>query len=139
MSAKEYCWNDTDIYFSGRLLINCEEASYKLSADVEVFYGNDGDPSGWGQGETKGEGSISVSGQEYAKMIDFAAAWGYNMLKQPPMPLIILEKSEDLPTLRHSISQIKFKEIGWDGKNKDKRFIHKLPFIIVGPVAITKG
>lgn len=139
MAAQEYCWKDTDILFSGQLLINVEEAEYKLTADIEVFYGNDGDPSGWGQGETKGEGSITVSGQEYSKIIDFAVAWGWNLLKMPPLPLIIIEKSPDLTTVKHTLSQVKFKEIGWSGKNKDKRYLHKLPFVIVGPTQIIKG
>jgi|GEM_PF-2156496 hypothetical protein len=139
MSAEEYSWRNTDVYFGARLLVNVEEVSYKRTSENEVFYGNDGEPSGWGRGELKGDGSITVSGQEYAQILDFAVAQGYDLLKMPPIPLIIVEKSEDLPTIRHILSQVIFKETGFEGKNKDKRFLHKLPFDIVGPVQVTKG
>ncbi|MCL2154042.1 MAG: hypothetical protein FWH53_00100 [Leptospirales bacterium] len=138
MSAEEYSWRNTDIYFGGRLLVNVEKINYKRSTDVEVFYGNDGEPSGWGRGEIKGEGSITVSGQEYTNIIDFAVAFGYDLLKMPPIPLIIIEKSDDLATITHTLSQVVFKETGFEGANKDKRFLHTLPFDIVGPIQLIK-
>jgi hypothetical protein len=139
MSAEEYSWRNLECYFAGRLLINLEEVNYKRDQEIEVFYGPDGEPTGWGSGEIKSEGSISISGQEYSNIIDYAVAYGYDILKMPPLPLILIIKSEDLPTMRHILTQVKFKENGFDGKNKDKRFVHKLPFVIVGPVQITKG
>lgn len=139
MAAEEYSWRNLDIYFAGRLLVNVEDVSYKRTSENEVFYGNDGEPSGWGRGEIKGDGSITVSGQEYSNIIDFAVAYGYDLLKMPPIPLIIMERSNDLPTVQHVLSQVVFKETGFEGKNKDKRFLHKLPFDIVGPIQVIKG
>jgi len=139
MSAEEYGWSKTDILVAGKLMINVESFSFKRSADVEVFYGNDGEPSGWGVGEIKSEGELEVSGQEYSNILEFAIAQKYDLLKIPPLPIIIVEKSSDLPTIKYTLSQVKFKETGFNGKNKDKRYLHKLPFAIVGPVIISKG
>jgi hypothetical protein len=139
MAAEEYSWRNTEVYFAGRLLINCEKVSYKRTCESEVFYGNDGEPGGYGRGEIKGEGSLTVSGQEYASLIDFAVAQGYDLLKMPPIPIIIIEKSNDLPTMTHVITQAIFKETGFEGSNKDKRFLHALPFTIVGPVQLAKA
>lgn len=139
MSAEEYSWRNTEVWIAGRLMVNVEEVSYKRTSENEVFYGNDGEPTGWGRGELKGDGSLTVSGQEYAQIIDFAVAYGYDILKMPPLPILIIEKSSDLPTVKHVLTQVIFKESGFEGKNKDKRFTHKLPFDLVGPVQITKG
>ncbi|HNX58372.1 MAG TPA: hypothetical protein PKK43_04695 [Spirochaetota bacterium] len=138
MAKEEYSWRNTEVYVAGRLLVNCTKASYKRTTEVEVFTDNDGEPSGWGRGDIKGEGSITVSGQEFAILIDFAIAQGYDLLKMPPIPLLIIEKSDDLPTLKHILSQVVFKEVGWEGASKDKRYEHQLPFSIVGPVQIEK-
>ncbi len=136
---EEYSWKNTKAILGGRTLVNAEEVSYKLKTEIEVFTDNEGQPSAWGQGETTGEGSLKVSGQEYMNILDFAVAFGYDLLKMPPLPFIIIESSSDLPTLTHILSQIKFTEDGFNGKNKDKRFIHDLPFKVVGPVQKTKA
>lgn len=93
MAAEEYSWRKTKCYFAGALLVNLEDIEYKRSQDVEVFHGTDGEPSGWGSGEVTGDGKLTVSGQEYQKIMDFAVAQGYDMLKMPPIPIIIVIES----------------------------------------------
>ncbi len=139
MSVEEYSWKKTKNILGGRTLVNAEESSYKMKTEVEVYTDNEGQPSSWGQGETTGEGSLKVSGQEWMNIIDFAAAQGWDILKMPPLPLIIIVESQDLPTVTHILSAVKFTEDGFQGKNKDKRYIHDLPFKIVGPRQIIKA
>lgn len=130
---EEYSWKNTEVILGSRTLVNVEEVSYKMSTELEVFTDMEGQPNSWGQGDTKGEGSLKVSKQEWQHIIDFAVAQGYDLLKMPPLPLIIRTKSSDLRTINHVLSGIKFKEDGFSGKNKDKRFLQDLPFVIVGP------
>lgn len=138
-TAEEYSWRNQEILLAGRTLVNCEEFKYERSAETEVFYGTDGEPSGWGQGEIKGEGSLKVSGQEHQHILDFATAQGYDLLKMPPIPIVVVQKSNDLPTVTHVLSAVKFTKTGIDTKNKEKRFLHDLPFVLVGGVKITKS
>ena len=139
MSLEEYSWRNSKIIFAGRTLINVTEFSYKRGQEVEVFHGNDGEVSGYGVGNISGDGKIVVSGQEYEKIIDFAVAQGYDILKMPALPLIFDEKSPDLPTITHVLSKVKFNEESFDPKNGDKRLLHQLPFKIVGPAVKYKS
>lgn len=136
---EEYSWKNTKAILGGRTLVNCEEINYKMTTELEVFTNMSGDPDSWGQGDTKGDGSLKVSKQEWMHIIDFAVAQGYDILKMPPLPLIIIVESNDLPTVTHVLSAIKFKEDGFSGKNKDKRFIQDMPFAVVGPRQIIKA
>lgn len=138
MSVEEYSWAKVDITLMGRLLINVDDFEYKRTQEIEVFHGNGQEPTGWGRGEIKGEGKVTVSGAEYASIIDFAAAYGYDILKLPPFPIIATQKAEDMPTIVHVLTQCVFKEDGFKGKAKDKRFLVDLPFVIVGEVQKVK-
>lgn len=138
-TVEEYSWKNTKVILGGRTLVNTEEISYKMKQEIEVYTDQEGQPSAWGAGETTGEGSLKVSGSEYQNILDFAAAFGYDLLKMPPLPFIIIESSPDLPTLTHVLSAIKFTEDGFSGKNKDKRYIKELPFKVVGPVQRVKA
>lgn len=137
-TVQEYNWKNTKNILGGRTLVNAEECGYKMKSEIEVYTDNEGQPSAWGEGEVTGEGSLKVSGSEYQNILNFAVAQGYDILKMPPLPLIIIAESPDLPTVTHILSAIKFTEDGFQGKNKDKRFIHDLPFKIVGPRQIGK-
>ena len=130
-SVEEYSFKNTEILFSGRKMINVEEAKYKGKIEIEVFTGNDGEPSSWGRGETKYDGMIKVAGSEYQAIIDFAVAFGYNILQMPPVPLIIIEKSQDLPTIKHILPQVIFEEDSFETKKGEKKRMVDLPFMIV--------
>ncbi|MBN8220689.1 MAG: hypothetical protein J0L53_07175 [Spirochaetes bacterium] len=138
-TVEEYSWKRTKTILAGRTLVNAEEISFKLKQEIEVYTDNDGNPSSWGSGEITGEGSLKVRGSEYQAILDFAAAYGYDLLKMPPLPLIIQEESPDLPTLTHVLTAIKFTEDGFSGKNKDKFYTKELPFKVVGPVQRLKA
>lgn len=137
-TVEEYSWKNTKCILGGRSLVNTEEISFKLKQDVEVYTDQEGQPSAWGGGEITGDGSLKVRGSEYQAILDFAAAFGFDLLKMPPLPLIIQETSPDLPTITHVLSAIKFTEDGFSGKNKDKNFVKELPFKIVGPFVRAK-
>ena len=130
-SVEEYSFKNTEILFAGRRLVNVEEVKYSGKIEIEVFSGNDGEPSSWGRGETKYEGSLQIAGSEYQAIIDFAVAYGYNVLQMPPVPLIIIEKSQDLPTIRHILPQVIFSEDSFETKKGEKKRMVTLPFMIV--------
>ena len=74
---------------------------------------------------------MQVAGSEYAEILKFAAAHGYNLLQMPPIPLIIIEKSGSLPTIKHVLPQVIFSEDSFEAKKGDKKRMVTLPFIIV--------
>ena len=136
-SVEEYSFKNTEALFAARKLVNLEEIKYSAKIEIEVYTGNDGEPSSWGRGETKYNGSLQIAGSEYAKIIDFAVSFGYNLLQMPPIPLIIIEKSGDLPTIKHVLPQVIFEEDSFETKKGEKKRMVTLPFLIVAkPIKI---
>lgn len=134
----EYCWRNCDILLGGRKLINALELGFKRTQEVEKFFGNDGEVSGYGVGNISADGKLQVSGQEYAKVLDFAVAQGYDLLKMPAIPLIAELASPDLETITFVIP-VKFKEESFSMKSGDKRIAFDLPFEVTGPVVKYKS
>lgn len=132
-APQEYGWRNCECLLNGRKLINATEFGFKRSVEIEKFFGTDGEVSGYGLGNISADGKLVVSGQEYASILDFAIAEGWDLLKAPAMNIIYEMKSPDLPTITFVIP-IKFKEESFTGKSGDKRYTFDLPFEVVGPL-----
>ncbi len=83
-----YSFKDYTATVMGRTIVGLDSLDYDHEIKVEVHYGKGQEPIGYGEGELKGSGKMSVLLEEYEKLVLAASAVGGDPLKLPPFPIV---------------------------------------------------
>lgn len=70
INGKVYDWSDVDIKLPG-LNLQTQEISYDDELEKELVYGKGSRPRGYGTGNYKSEGKISLLRDDYDKLLDY--------------------------------------------------------------------
>jgi hypothetical protein len=81
-------WNQFSVNVFGKDLVKLESFEINYSADVVLNQGKDGEPVSWTVKNYKREGKFEVSLAELAPLIQAAIAFGGDITKLPPMPIL---------------------------------------------------
>lgn len=80
VNGKNYDWADVDITLPG-LSIELQEISYDDELEKELSYGKGQKPRGYGEGNYKAEGKISMLRDDYDALLDYCKTKNTPLLK----------------------------------------------------------
>ena len=75
VNGKYYDWGDVDVKFPGLVLV-VQEISYDDEQDMEESYGRGYKPRGFGKGNYKASGKLSMLRDDYEDLLAFCKARG---------------------------------------------------------------
>ena len=75
VNGKNYDWGDVDVKFPGLVLV-VQEISYDDEQDMEESYGRGYKPRGFGKGNYKASGKLSMLRDDYEDLLAFCKAKG---------------------------------------------------------------
>lgn len=86
VNGKNYDWGDVDVKFPGLVLV-VQEISYDDEQDMEESYGRGYKPRGFGKGNYKASGKLSMLRDDYEDLLAFCKARGVSFydLELPSM------------------------------------------------------
>ncbi|PYG86737.1 hypothetical protein LY28_02763 [Ruminiclostridium sufflavum DSM 19573] len=93
INGKTYDWADVDIKLSG-LTLEFQEISYDDELEKELAYGKGQKPRGYGEGNYKAEGKVSLLRDDYDALLDYCRSKRISLFKLV-IPKIIVSYAND--------------------------------------------
>ena len=75
VNGKNYDWGDVDVKFPG-LVLQVQEISYDDEQEMEESYGRGSKPRGFGTGNYKASGKLSLLRDDYEEFLDWCRSQG---------------------------------------------------------------
>ncbi len=134
VQKRQYDWESLTCLIAGKELIGIKDVEYNEELEKEAIYGKGSEPIGWGQGNFKREGKLTILKTEYAKLKLLAIVFGNNVLKLPPFPMTLKYHNEDQPLRVTNLMECTFTKHGGKLAQGDKASEVELPFLILGTI-----
>ena len=132
VNGKVYDWADITINLPHGQLILVSDISYKGGLEIEEVYGKGGMPQGWGRGNYKGEGSLTLLREEFDKFVEWLKGQGKSTLQSDPFPITVSYSDYDSVMVTDTLHDCKIKgDIEINPKQGDKKVEVKLNFAIL--------
>ena len=133
INNKAYDWADVTVVLPG-LDIEVQEISYDDELEKEAVYGRGNKPRGYGTGNYKASGKISLLREDYNELVEYC--------KQKKIPffgllipkIIVNFGNEGLPMHTDVLEKITFEKRGYKNAQGDKSLIVDLDMLIVGQI-----
>lgn len=93
VNGKTYDWGDVDVKIPG-LVFEVQEISYDDELEKEVVYGKGQAPRGYGEGNYKSSGKMSILRDDYDALLDYCRNSGVGLYKLV-FPKIVVSYAND--------------------------------------------
>lgn len=133
INNKAYDWADVDIQIPG-LYLEVQEISYDDELEKELVYGRGSKPRGYGTGNYKASGKISLLRDDYNDLVDYCNKRKIPFYKLLIDKIIVTYGSEGQPLRTDVIEKVTFSKRTGGGKQSDKSLLVDLDMLIVGQI-----
>ncbi len=126
--TENYSWSNYTATVMGRTLIGIKSLDYDKSQKVESTYGKGSDPTGWGKGQKESSGKLTITEEEYKKLVLASVPVGGDPLDLPPFPIVgLLEKSNG-EKFKDTLPMVCIEKISSKKKQGDTEFVRDIDF-----------
>lgn len=133
VNGKTYDWADVDIKLPG-LTIEFQEISYDDELEKELAYGKGQKPRGYGEGNYKAEGKVSLLRDDYDALLDYCKRKRTPLFKLV-IPKIVVSYANDGDRTRSDVlSTITFTKRSNKAAQGDKSLKVDLDMLIVNGI-----
>lgn len=133
VNGKAYDWGDVDFQMPG-LNIEVQEISYNDELEKELIYGKKQKPLGYGEGNYKSEGKISLLRDDYDELLDYCKRRNKKFYKLV-FPKIAVSYANDGGRTRTDIlSTVTFTKTDQKVTQGDKSLKIDMDFLIVNGI-----
>ncbi len=140
INGKVHSWEQISVYLNGVPIAGIKEINYKSEREAEAIYGAGKYPLGVGTGNYKVEGDITLTKEEYDKLMAVIKADGglsiYNLV---PVDIVVVYSDpvrtgnvytfQPNPLRTEVIKNAVFTSEEWGHSQNDKESVVKLSFI----------
>lgn len=137
VNGKAYDWGDVDVKIPGLNFV-CQEASYDDELEAEEVYGKGNMPRGYGTGNYKASGKVSMLQDDYDEMIAYCKARRISFFKLLFPSIIVAYANEGSRTRIDELKKVRFTKRSMKAAQGDKSLKVDLDMMILGGV-ITDG
>lgn len=131
VNGKAYDWSEVDLHIPG-LNIEVQEISYEDELEKEVVYGMGSKPRGYGQGNYKVSGKISLLRDDYDDLVAYCQSTGTPFYKLVIEKIVVSYGNENRPITTDVLTKITLTKRTGGGKQGDKNLIVDLDMLIFG-------
>lgn len=134
INNKAYDWADVDIQIPG-LVIEAQEISYDDELEKEVVYGKGQMPRGYGTGNYKATGKITLLRDDFNDLIEYCKRKKIPFYKLLIDKIVVNYGSDGQKMVTDVLEKVSFtKRGGGGGKQGDKSLTIDLDMIIAGKI-----
>lgn len=133
INGKAYDWGDVSVKLPG-LEIEVQEISYNDELEKEVVYGKGQRPRGYGEGNYKSEGKLSLLRDDYNDLLQYCKNNGVGIYKLVIPRIIVSYANETQKTKTDILNTVTFTKTDHKNAQGDKSLKVDLDFIIVNGI-----
>ncbi len=132
INGNGYDWESIEIRMAHGVVIDVEDISYSDEAPIEEHYGKGRAPIGYGRGNYKASGNLTLGMDEFEKL---KSNMGGSVYKGKPGQIVVGYANDDMPTVTDTLPDIKFTKTDTSAKQGDtKAGNRKLDIKILSPI-----
>lgn len=137
VNGKNYDWGDVDVKFPGLALV-LQEISYDDEQDMEESYGKGYKPRGYGKGNYKASGQMSMLRDDYEDLLAWCAAKGVNFYELE-FPSVVVSYADSGKTITtDELKKVHPTKRTHKASQGDKSLTVEIDLMIVGGI-VTSG
>lgn len=133
VNGKTYDWGDVDLSLPG-IVTEVEEISYEDELDKELVYGHGKLPRGYGTGNYKPSGKITMLRDDYQAILEYCNNNGIKFYDLAFPKIVVSYANGDDTTVTDVINNVTFSKRSIKAANGDKTFKVELELIIAGKI-----
>lgn len=133
VNGKAYDWGDVDVKVPG-LVLNVQEISYDDELEMEEVYGRGNKPRGYGTGNYKASGKISMLRDDYDDFLAWCKAKGVPFYKVDIPSVVVSYANESERTRIDELKKVKISKRSNKAAQGDKKLTVDLDLMIFGGV-----
>lgn len=133
VNGKAYDWGDVDLKLPG-IVTQIEEISYDDELEKELIYGHGKLPRGYGTGNYKPSGKISMLRDDYEAILEYCNNNGIKFYDLTFPKIVVSYASENGKTATDVLNNVSFAKRSMKAANGDKSFKVDLDLIIAGTI-----
>jgi hypothetical protein len=130
VNGKTYDWADVDIKLPG-LSIEFQEISYDDELEKELAYGKGQKPRGYGEGNYKAEGKVTLLRDDYDTLLDYCKSKGVTLFKLVIPKIVVSYANEGDRTRSDVLNTVTFTKRSNKAAQGDKSIKVDLDMLIV--------
>ena len=133
VNGKTYDWADVDIKLPG-LNMELQEISYDDELEKELAYGKGQNPRGYGEGNYKAEGKVSMLRDDYDALLDYCKSKKVALFKLLVPKIIVSYANDGGRTRSDVLNKVTFTKRSNKAAQGDKNLKVDLDMLIVGGI-----
>ena len=133
VNGKAYDWGDVDVKLPG-LVLEVQEISYDDELEQVEVYGKGNKPRGYGTGNYKASGKISLLRDDYDQLLAWCKAKGVPFFKLDIPSIVVSYANEGDRTRIDELKKVKFSKRSTKAAQGDKKLTVDLDLAIYGGV-----
>ena len=133
VNGKDYDWGDVDVKLPG-LVLEVQEISYDDELEQEEVYGKGNKHRGYGTGNYKASGKISLLRDDYDQLLAWCKAKGVPFFKLDIPSIVVSYANEGDRTRIDELKKVKFSKRSTKAAQGDKKLTVDLDLAIYGGV-----
>jgi hypothetical protein len=133
VNGKAYDWGDVDIKIPG-LVVVVKEISYDDEQDMEEVYGKGNKPRGYGTGNYKASGKLTMLRDDYNDFLAWCKSKGVPFYKLDIPSIVVSYASEGDRTRIDELRKVKITKRSNKASQGDKSLTIDLDLMIVGGI-----
>ena len=133
INQKKYSWENLTVQMEHGELVDITAVDYDDERDMEALYGKGSKPVGYGCGNKKGSGKLTLRREEFLRMQANAGTSIYDM---KPFPIVLNYAMDGQDIQTDVLEQCIFTKRKAGGKQGDKDTSVELDFTILGGIKI---
>lgn len=133
VNGKAYDWGDVDIKLPG-LALQVQEISYDDEQEMEETYGKGSKPRGFGTGNYKASGKMSLLRDDYDDLLAYCKAKKLAFYKMEIPSILVSYANEGARTVIDELKTVKFVKRSNKAAQGDKSLTVDIDLMIIGGV-----
>lgn len=133
VNGKAYDWGDVDVKLPG-LVLEVQEISYDDEQDMEEVYGRGNKPRGFGTGNYKASGKISLLRDDYDALLDYCKASGLPFYGMEIPSIVVSYANAGARTKIDELKRVKFTKRANKAAQGDKSLTVDIDLMIIGGI-----
>lgn len=133
VNGKAYDWGDVNLQLPG-IVTEVQEISYEDELEKEVVYGEGSKPRGYGTGNYKTTGKISLLKDDFEAITDYCKANGIPLYRLELPKVIVAYAKGDGQIVTDVLNRVSFTKVGDKAAQGDKNFKVDIDLLIAGTI-----
>ena len=133
VNGQTYGWGDVDVKIPGLVLV-VQEISYDDEQEMEELYGKGASPRGYGTGNYKASGKISMLRDDYDDLLAYCKAKKLSFYKLDIPSIVVSYANEGSRTIIDELKKVKFVKRSNKAAQGDKSLTVDIDLMILGGI-----